>query len=144
MQQAYNLYMQAMKHQRTTSVVLLLIWMGVIFFFSSLPQPQGSMEWSFELLLRKLAHFFEYFTLCFLFYWSGIQRVKPRQALIIALVGSLVYAISDEFHQSFVPGRHATLMDVSIDAFGIATMGLLLHNDMLVTRARRVFSFLQY
>ncbi|MCC6639002.1 VanZ family protein [Candidatus Falkowbacteria bacterium] len=144
MQQAYNLYITALKHQRVTSVVLLLMWMGVIFYFSSLPQPVSHLEWSFELLLRKLAHFFEYFVLCFLVFWVSVGRMRSRYALVVSIVGACLYAISDEYHQSFVPGRHATLMDIGIDLFGILTMGMLLYNDMLVTRARRVFSFLNY
>jgi VanZ family protein len=44
-----------------------------------------------------------------------------RRALYVAATISLLYAITDEIHQSFVPGRDADPLDVLVDAVGIAT-----------------------
>lgn len=48
---------------------------------------------------------------------------KPKTAWL-ALVLAVLYAISDEFHQTFVPGRNGTPVDVTIDSLG-ASLGLL-------------------
>ena len=82
-----------------------LAWMAVIFAFSS--QHGGGHLPAAEVALRKLAHVIEYLALTLL--------LVP-----VACLAALVYAASDEWHQSFVPGRTATPRDVAIDGIGIA------------------------
>jgi VanZ family protein len=61
----------------------------------------------------KLAHFIEYLILGIaLRYWSGDGRRR-------FLAGGIGLAILDEFHQSFIPGRHASLWDVVADMLGL-------------------------
>ena len=61
----------------------------------------------------KLAHFIEYLILgAALRYWSGDGRKR-------FLAGGIVFAVLDEFHQAFVPGRHASPWDVVADALGL-------------------------
>jgi VanZ family protein len=114
------------------------VWMGVIFWFSHqsgeeslaqsglilnvlealglskarLSQPE------FIFLVRKLAHFIEYSILGFL-----ISRVHlPFLWTAVLILG---YAVSDEIHQIFVPGRGFAFMDMGIDFLGGLTgMGL--------------------
>jgi VanZ family protein len=57
-----------------------------------------------------------------------------RRVYLLAWLLAFLYAASDEFHQSFVPGRNGTMIDVGIDAFG-AGMGLWLVS--LVRKKRR-------
>jgi VanZ family protein len=96
--------------------------MATIFFFSS--QPAGEqLEW-WEVVIRKLGHFGIYATLAALWFWALAGQV--RHALWWACAISLAYAITDEFHQTFVEGRHGTPVDVLIDAAGIGAAVLLI------------------
>jgi VanZ family protein len=97
-------------------------WMALIFFFSSQSQlPSPPDPWA-DLLFKKGAHFTVYAVLAVLF-----RRALPPGRWIWALswILTMIYAASDEWHQSFVPGRHPQLTDVLIDACG-ATSGLLI------------------
>jgi VanZ family protein len=64
------------------------------------------------------------YALLFLTLYHGLAG-KEKSHLLLALVGCLVYALSDELHQSFVAGRNATMVDVGIDIIG-STVCLLL------------------
>jgi VanZ family protein len=90
----------------------VVVWAIVIFAFSSIPDL-GTGLGGWDLVLRKIAHTAEYAVLGAL-----LVRATGRAGLAFAL-GTL-YAISDELHQSFVPGRHGSLIDVAIDALGVA------------------------
>ena len=79
---------------------------------------------SIEFYVRKAAHMTEYAILgllSFTFY-RGILKKEKRQFLA-ALLTAAVYAATDEFHQYFIPGRSAEVMDVCIDTLG-ASIGL--------------------
>ena len=97
-------------------------WMALIFFLSSQPQlPSPPDPWA-DLIFKKGAHFTVYAVLAVLF-----RRALPPGRWIWALswVLTVLFAASDEWHQSFVPGRHPQLTDVLIDLCGAAT-GLLI------------------
>ena len=81
-----------------------------------------------EFFLRKAAHVSEYAVLAVLFYRAFVHTVfQSRRALSagIVLLSCAAYASSDEFHQSFVPSRTASLRDVMIDVCGAALAVLL-------------------
>lgn len=90
----------------------VLVWAGLIFALSSVPDL-GTGLGGWDLVLRKIAHTAEYAILGAL-----LVRATGRAGLAFAL-GTL-YAISDEIHQSFVPGRLGSSFDVAIDAVGVA------------------------
>jgi VanZ family protein len=95
-----------------------LVLMAVIFAFSAQPDlGTGLGVW--DTILRKLAHMAEYGLL----WWLWWRALEYRHAAIAVAI-TLAYAASDEFHQSFVTGRHGTPVDVAIDAAGIALAGL--------------------
>lgn len=75
---------------------------------------------SLEFVVRKLAHFSIYAILGFLmsnaFYQQGIAKHK-----MFALIASVLYAASDEFHQLFIKGRSCEVRDVLIDSAGSLT-----------------------
>ena len=78
--------------------------------------------------LRKAAHVSEYAVLAALLYRALVNTILRGRVLLSAAIVLLVcgvYAVSDEFHQSFVPSRTATARDVGIDAAG-AVFGVLL------------------
>ena len=91
-----------------------LALMAVIFFFSAQPDlGTGLGVW--DTVLRKAAHMAEYGLLWFLWH-RALETRTPWPAVAI----TLAYAVSDEYHQSFVEGRHGTPVDVLIDAAGVA------------------------
>jgi VanZ family protein len=91
-----------------------IVLMGVIFFFSAQPDLSTGLG-TWDLILRKAAHMAEYGLLWFLWY-RALAVGSPWPAVAI----TLVYAATDEFHQTFVEGRHGTPVDVLIDAAGVA------------------------
>ena len=85
---------------------------------------QDTLEW--EGMIRKLAHFTEYLGVGFLSY-SVITLWFPNvwKNFGFVMIQLLVSASADEFHQYFVPGRHASVKDVCIDCTG-GIAGILL------------------
>ncbi len=104
----------------------VVAWAAVIFAFSSVPDL-GTGLGGWDLVLRKLAHAAEFAVLGAL-----LARATGRVGLAFA-IGTL-YAASDELHQSFVPGRLGSPLDVAIDAIGVVA-GVLLWQSV---RARRL------
>jgi len=116
--------------KRSCALVLLLLWMAVIFTFSSLPGKQTDGPpplWYF--IERKGAHVFEYallMLLAFRFFRYSFSQEKMTLLLLLAATFSLVYGVTDELHQFFVPLRGARMPDVFIDGLGILFMTTLL------------------
>ena len=106
-----------MTSSRTLTLwVPVVLWAGVIFALSSIPSL-GTGLGTWDLLLRKAAHMTEYAVLAVL-----LVRALGREAPALAL--GVLYAASDEVHQAFVRGRHASPVDVAIDTVGLL-IGLL-------------------
>jgi VanZ family protein len=95
----------------------VVVWAAVIFTLSSIPSLSTGLG-TWDTILRKGAHLTEYAVLGGLLY-----RALGRKALALAV--GIAYAATDELHQYFVRGRHASPVDVAIDAVGIA-VGMLL------------------
>lgn len=103
----------------------VFLWAGLIFFLSSMPNLESGLDQDF--LLRKFAHIFEYFVLTLLIFQTVFKsKQNKKTALFLAAVSSLLYAISDEYHQTFVFGRSGNVTDVIIDSFGIFLAVLLI------------------
>jgi hypothetical protein len=103
-----------------------LLVMAVIFYFSS--QESGGAHGVLELLLRKLGHVTEYAVLTFC-WWRALRGLggsrENRVTIALAVAVALVYSASDEFHQTFVRGRHGTPVDVLIDSIGMTIAAVL-------------------
>lgn len=122
-------------------------WMLVIFYLSHQPAVESSRlslniaNWllslaamipgelltfeQFHFFIRKTAHFIAYFILGVLALRAFINSgVRGWKSAIFAFGLSLIYAVSDELHQLFVPGRAAQVRDVLIDSAG-AFCGIL-------------------
>jgi VanZ family protein len=95
----------------------VLAWAGVIFAFSSIPSLSSGLG-AWDTVLRKGAHLAEYAVLGALLY-RALEREAP------ALAAGIAYAATDEVHQHFVHGRHASPVDVAVDAVGVA-LGMVL------------------
>lgn len=112
-----------MKYKRWS---LVLLWMIVIYYWSSIPDLQSGLEIVWDTVLRKVAHLSEYAIL------SGLIAHaigRKRWQLELALCLSILYAVSDEIHQLFVLQRTGSVVDVGIDAIGII-IGLLLYRKI--------------
>lgn len=136
-------------------ILIALSWMGVIFYFSHqngstsssmsnrvtqtvvrvfmpnfsnlTPQEQTSILKDTSFVIRKLAHYSEYAVLG-LFLFAAVYVFSQNQKVVFLVSGTLgiLYAISDEFHQSFVSGRAPMIKDVLIDSIGLLTVLFLL------------------
>ena len=95
-----------------------LALMGLIFFLSAQPDLSSGLG-TWDTVLRKGAHMAEYGLLWFL-WWRALGYGSPLAAIAI----TLLWAASDEYHQSFVDGRHGSPWDVAIDAVGVG-LGVL-------------------
>ncbi len=95
-----------------------ILMMLVIFGFSSIPSDEMPNFGSGDLVVKKGGHLLGYGLLA-LAYWAGLRFDKRRWWL--ALLFAIIYAASDEYHQSFVPGRHPSWVDaLVIDGGGAA------------------------
>ena len=90
----------------------ILAWAALIFAFSAVPDL-GTGLGGWDLALRKLAHVTEYAVL-------GALLVRATGRGWLAFTLGTLYAASDEIHQTFVPGRMGSPVDVAIDAIGVA------------------------
>ena len=79
-----------------------------------------------ESIIRKMAHFSIYTAVgLLLMALVSTYNIKEKNRLIITLTTGIIYASSDEIHQSFVPGRSPMITDVVIDTMGVI-LGILL------------------
>jgi len=101
--------------------------MAAVFAFSSIPSMEMPNFGWVDFLIKKGGHALGYGLLA-LAYLRGLKgessEIVPRQ-LFIAWVLATLYSATDEFHQSFVPGRHPAVTDVMIDSLG-AGLALIL------------------
>jgi VanZ family protein len=112
-----------MTHERASRIAALasLGWMALIFGLSSL--PGGSIPVTG---LSVQGHFVLYAVLGGLYFLALFPRLAPRTAAIVALTLASLYGITDEFHQSFVPGRTPQVSDWLVDTLGAALAVLAL------------------
>lgn len=111
-----------MWHGRTRAIAWLelVLWMGLIFALSAIPDLSTGLQPLWDLVLRKFAHAAEYLVLGWLvvraFERSGAKR---GWAVFFGTLLGIVYAATDEYHQTFVLGRHGAVLDATIDSFGV-------------------------
>lgn len=92
--------------------------MVIIFYFSSVAGLKYSEHNVTEIILRKGAHFVEYSILVFLV-WNilyNFHRISAKKSIIFSFLIVVLYAISDEFHQTLVFGRTGKVIDVVYDS----------------------------
>ena len=99
--------------------------MVAIFCFSSIPSNKLPNSGLLDLVVKKGGHMLGYGLLA-LAYWYGLRFQKGRWWL--ALLLAILYAMTDEFHQSFVSGRHPSWVDVLVFDGGGAVIMLGLAN----------------
>jgi len=97
----------------------VVIWAAVIYWLSSIPYLRIVEAW-WDIIIRKIAHavFFGILARLLTRAWAGSTYWSWKKIFWVSFVMSFLYACSDEFHQSFVPGRSASAIDVTIDTMG--------------------------
>lgn len=105
----------------------LVIWMAVIFAFSAQSTLVKIENEVSEKFVYKMAHMFAYAGLVWL-WWRALapHRQLRWPDLLLAFGLTVLYGVSDEIHQRFVPGRHGQPADVFFDAAGAWAMILLI------------------
>jgi len=112
---------------------LAVLVMVVIFVFSSRASAELPSFGLWDYLVKKGGHAVGYGLLA-LAYWRGLDLEPRKKWLAWGL--AVGYAITDEVHQAFVPGRHPSLQDVLIfDNVG-AVVGLILWERIVQTLRR--------
>lgn len=98
-------------------------WLMIIFVYSHIPQLQSPLPGPMGLLIRKTAHFSEYFILAYLGYrvLANYHKLDFLWTLTITFIFCSTYAMTDEYHQTFIYGRKGSLTDVLIDMVGVST-----------------------
>lgn len=104
------------------SIFITLAIASTIFYLSSktFPGPPGPISH-----LSTVYHFFAFFFLALFLLMSITKGKLQNPALLLAILISLAYGISDEIHQFFVPGRHCSFIDILTDSAGILTLSLI-------------------
>jgi VanZ family protein len=112
-----------------------LLMMALIFAASSLPSGQVPSFGLWDVLVKKGSHMagFGLLAVAYLHALANGRRVSVQRGLL-AVAGAGLYALTDEYHQSFVGGRHPSLADVLIDTGGAAAAAALA--ALIQTRAR--------
>ena len=150
-----------MRNYKILLWIPVILWMMLIFNFSSQPGEQSTKLSTgianinikaiekvkpntkfnlvqFDHMVRKNAHFFLYLLLGVFainaFRKSGINVISGYKYVVFALLICMLYAISDELHQVYVPGRSAQVTDVILDSAG-ACVGILVY--LIIFRKRK-------
>lgn len=140
------------------SYIVVVLWMALIFYFSHQPANESSelstgitevivsavekvapqsdfIVGNLNHLVRKNAHFFIYFVLGMLLIHSlRLNGGSGYKRMGLALSICILYAISDEVHQLFVPGRGAQVSDVFIDSAG-GFVGIAVYSALTSSKA---------
>lgn len=116
----------------------VLFWCAGIFYLSSVPDLRSALPSGWDYILRKIAHTGEYAVLTFLFFRAAAQSIGRHRALAYATLFSLAFALSDEYHQTFVTGRSGNGVDVTIDSIGIFLAVFLIDKCFLDASIKQV------
>lgn len=123
--------------KKQLSIILVLIWMIIIFIMSSFNAEASANQSNFivniisnilnienvrllSLIIRKLAHFTEYLILGTLVI-NMFTKNNAKKTYLLSILLCIIYAISDEIHQMFTPGRACQIKDILIDSVGSIT-----------------------
>jgi len=116
----------------------VIIWALVIFSFSSLPTKKVADFYLQDFLIKKTAHVVEFAIFATLFYRAIVAYgIFEKMAGGYSVLVSFVYGATDEFHQSFTPGREPRARDVVFDTIG-ATLAIYIIWKYLPTAPKKL------
>ena len=107
---------------RVAAWIPAISWMCFIFFLSSRSRISASESFWLNFAIFKTLHVIEYATLALLNLFALVinnPNKSIRSLALKAAILALIYGMSDEYHQTFVPTREGTIRDVLIDSIGI-------------------------
>lgn len=136
------------------SWILVAVCMGIIFSLSAQTAEESSelsgsfilalLEWlGIELeqeVIRTIAHCLEFMGLSVLIFNATYATWETKVTPLIAFAGTVLYAITDEIHQIFVPGRAFQISDILVDSTGAligAVASLIILKIILTIKERR-------
>ena len=151
-----------MKSKKIITIILVLLWMILVFYLSNQVSTESSklsgglthkilealhmldgktigQQEVIETIIRKLAHFCLY-TLggILILLHINLYKISDKNKVIISYSIGTAYAITDELHQLFVPGRSGEIRDVFIDSLGIITGIIIIRLYLkMIKRGRR-------
>ena len=152
-----------MKTKRTILLILIIILCATIFCFSNQPAEESSntsggfikfileinpftknleeakkieLQEGLQHIVRKCAHFSIYTVLgIFIMAYTNTYNIELNEKALISFVFGVLYAITDEVHQSFVPGRSCEFRDVCIDGSGVL-LGTIMVSIFIVINSK--------
>lgn len=131
--------------KRILFLLLSLVLMGSIFYLSDMPAVQSTQVSApiaestglSQTTVRKIAHFLCYFALSGSLFGFFSAFPSLRWPAMPAFCTTVFYAVTDEIHQAFVPGRSCELRDLLIDSAGALAFLLLWVLGVCLLRARK-------
>lgn len=119
----------------------VIAWVTLIFLFSANPNPYkllpDAIEGTWDTFIGITMHFIEYTILAFLLSRALYHhQTTTRKNLLIIILLTMLYALTDEIHQLFVPGRTFQIFDLLIDLLGSIT-GILIYKKLLKARSAK-------
>lgn len=143
--------------------IMTLVWMSLIFYFSSQPGSISSVQSDgvkdlilkgfssssevfnyinnsgfIMFVIRKSAHMFLYFVLSILVYLLSKSMTNEFTISVkISMFVSIIYAATDEIHQLYVVGRSGQLKDVWIDSIGVF-VGIIFISIIYIYKTKKV------
>jgi VanZ family protein len=112
----------------------LFAWMGLIFYLSSRPARSITEEYLVDFVIFKTLHMVEYALLYFLSFraFCSLKKasVSHQKIYLYPFILAVLYAMSDEIHQTLVSSREGTVRDVIIDTIGIGLMYIYIKNHI--------------
>jgi len=97
--------------------------MAVIYALSNQPDLHSELELFWDLVFRKIAHMAEYFVLTYLLFKAvSSDTISNKSAINMSFSVAFLYAVTDEWHQTFIGGRTGSWVDVGIDTLGTLMM----------------------
>lgn len=126
---------------------LLIAWlppillMGIIFMLSSRQSIAISDEMAVNFSFFKTLHIVEYAFLTLLFFRAVFltKKMLDQHMISLSISFSVIYGITDEIHQTFVPTRTGQPRDVLIDLIGILLMALIIYKNR--TRIKKLLRY---
>jgi VanZ family protein len=114
--------------QRVLAWLPAVAWAGLIFFLSAQPDETFEKLGLQGQLLSIGGHLVVYFVLMVLLVLAlrYSSNLSSRQVYILAFLIVALYGLSDEYHQTFVPGRTATMADWFVDLIGAGLAWMIL------------------
>lgn len=118
--------------QKVTGIIIETV--DVMDVFDIIPTPDERQTEAITTILRKTGHVTEFFVLCLLLVFPlrySFPEWGRKRILLTVIIICLLFACSDEWHQTFVPGREGKATDVLIDAIGIVLSAIFCRRFLL-------------